>query len=156
MFRYLLNETKQPFRMFRNIFLSNFVLQNRPYSIKLMIKKSIPKTLSNLGPRPNKPQIFFIEYGHDGYQKIPLSMEISKSQLPWWQNVNRKSYRQKCYENLVIGPIKKAATFLLQNILLCTKLSWLFWNLYRKGVLLIPYPSWPYSLKKKLGLFGLA
>jgi hypothetical protein len=31
-----------------------------------------------LRSRPYKPRIFFIEYGHDGYQKNPLSMQISK------------------------------------------------------------------------------
>jgi hypothetical protein len=30
-----------------------------------------------LRSRPNKPRFFFIEYGHDGYQKNPLLMHIS-------------------------------------------------------------------------------
>jgi hypothetical protein len=30
---------------------------------------------------PKKPRNIFIEYGHDGYQKNPLSIQIPKSQL---------------------------------------------------------------------------
>jgi hypothetical protein len=30
-----------------------------------------------LRSRPNTPRIFFIEHGHDGYQKNPLLMQIS-------------------------------------------------------------------------------
>jgi hypothetical protein len=37
----------------------------------------IPKTTSNLRPRPIKPRMSF-EFGHDRYPKNPLSMEISE------------------------------------------------------------------------------
>jgi hypothetical protein len=44
-----------------------------------LVKQSIPKTTTNFRPRPNKPRnFFFIEYGHDGYQKNPLSIQIPK------------------------------------------------------------------------------
>jgi hypothetical protein len=41
-----------------------------------LTKKPTLKTTSNFRPRPKNQEIFFIEYGHDGYQKNPLLIQI--------------------------------------------------------------------------------
>jgi hypothetical protein len=75
-----------------------------------------------------------------------------------WQNAPRKSYRHKCHEKLIIGPLKKSEPFLFQNLLFrvhfVTNLGWLFRNLYRKRILLISIMT--IFNEKNLGFLGPA
>jgi hypothetical protein len=59
MFRYFLNETKQPISHVSKQIFNKFCL--RIESLGLLSQ-----------------EYFFIEYGHDGYQKNPFSVQISK------------------------------------------------------------------------------
>jgi hypothetical protein len=89
-------------------------------------------------------------------KESPFDADFKKVKLPWWQNAPRRSYKQKCYEKLIIGPLKKSEPFLFQNLLFwvhfVTNLSWLFRNLYRKRILLISIMT--IFNEKNLGFLG--
>jgi hypothetical protein len=88
--------------MFRNKFLTNLVLC---YENRRLI---IPKTTSNFSPRPDKPRIFFIEYGHDGYHENSLSIQILKksSYLSDKMHIKKVSGKNvmKCYGSGIRNP----------------------------------------------------
>jgi hypothetical protein len=111
-----------------------------------------------LRSRPNNPRIFFFEYGHDGYQKNPLLMQISKKSSYHSHKIHLEKVMQKCYEKFTIGPLKKSEPFLFQNIWFWVhfvlKVSRLFWNLYRKRILLI-YIMTIFNEKKISWFLGL-
>jgi hypothetical protein len=64
--------------MFRNKFLSNFVFHKENRRCRIRAPKLSRKPHQNIGLCLISQEFFFIEYGHDGYQKNPITMQISK------------------------------------------------------------------------------
>jgi hypothetical protein len=64
-------------------------------------------------PRPKNQEIFFLEYGHDGYQKNPLSIQIPEKSTFLCDKMHPKQYilKQK-WLSLFQGPYFKFLPFL--------------------------------------------
>jgi hypothetical protein len=69
-------------------------------------RKPIPKITSNFRPRHNNSRHFLIEYGHDGYQKNPLSRQIPKKSTYLYDKMHPKQgILKKRWLSLLQGPI---------------------------------------------------